>query len=351
MRRRLRGVSGLMTAQRADGPADGLGTGGGSRFCGRLPREWPRSMEPSSRCWHWPAIRWRRRKRPSAAAPGMVLARVYRAYLSLYAMTADGVAAAATLLDRLDGGGRRARAAAPGGGAGVGGRGLDRGRPRPGARAGRAPAGRRSRSRSPRTSTSSSADRLDLRDVAARVLAPGRRTSRAGATCRASCAFGLEENGDYRARRPRREAALARQPARCLGVHAARPRLRDGGPPPRRRGFLCDSRRTGASSYFAVHNWWHLGLYQLELGGSRPLSSSTTSTIRAAGPPEWLDIVDAAALLWRLSLYGADRRATGPPAGRRHRALLESAPVYVFNDWHAGHGVRRWTDETTATRG
>src|ERR1700722_5071197 len=38
-----------------------------------------------------------------AAAPGMVLGRVYGAYLSLYGTTAAGVAAAARILDEADG--------------------------------------------------------------------------------------------------------------------------------------------------------------------------------------------------------------------------------------------------------
>ena len=49
---------------------------------------------------------------------------------------------------------------------------------------------------------------------------------------------------------------------------------------------------------------------------------------------EWLDVVDAAALLWRLSLFGAD------VTGRAEQLAadiddLVSSPVYIFNHWHA----------------
>src|SRR5438045_7951782 len=49
---------------------------------------------------------------------------------------------------------------------------------------------------------------------------------------------------------------------------------------------------------------------------------------------EWLDVVDAAALLWRLSLFVVDvtERAEQLAADI---ADLVSSPVYIFNDWHA----------------
>ena len=56
--------------------------------------------------------------------------------------------------------------------------------------------------------------------------------------------------------------------------------------------------------------------------------------IRGSRSTEWLDIVDAAALLWRLSLFGVD--VTGR-AGRLAADIdpLVEEPVYLFNDWHA----------------
>jgi hypothetical protein len=58
-------------------------------------------------------------------------------------------------------------------------------------------------------------------------------------------------------------------------------------------------------------------------------------SVRARPSLEWLDIVDAAALLWRLALYGADIRDRAARLAGEIAPLLESAPVYVFNDWHA----------------
>ncbi len=56
--------------------------------------------------------------------------------------------------------------------------------------------------------------------------------------------------------------------------------------------------------------------------------------IRAGRSTEWLDVVDAAALLWRLSLFGADVSERAEQLAADIDDLV-SSPVYIFNDWHA----------------
>jgi hypothetical protein len=56
--------------------------------------------------------------------------------------------------------------------------------------------------------------------------------------------------------------------------------------------------------------------------------------IRANRSTEWLDVVDAAALLWRLSLLGVDVTARAQQLASDIDPLLDQ-PVYIFNDWHA----------------
>jgi hypothetical protein len=58
-------------------------------------------------------------------------------------------------------------------------------------------------------------------------------------------------------------------------------------------------------------------------------------SIRARPSLEWLDIIDAAALLWRLALYGADLGDRAARLAGDIAPLLEAPPLYVFNDWHA----------------
>jgi hypothetical protein len=98
--------------------------------------------------------------------------------------------------------------------------------------------------------------------------------------------------------------------------------------------FLSGSAPDWSGSYFAVHNWWHLGLFLLELGRADEALALYHERIRAARSTEWLDLVDAAALLWRLSLYGTT--VTGLAAAlAADISDLVGIPVYIFNDWHA----------------
>ena len=270
----------------------------------------------------------------AAADPDMVLAQVCRAYLSLYGMTAAGVTQAARILAGLDGADgerealhlRAARAWAAGDWTGA------------------ARALERALVAHPRDALALKVAqdlyfflgrRLDLRDVAARVLAHWPPGQPGWGYVQGIYAFGLEENGDYRQAQTRAEAALAANPRDVWSVHAVahvhemEGRHRDG------VAFLTATAPDWQDSYFAVHNWWHRGLYHLELGELAAALELYDGFIRASRSLEWLDIVDAAALLWRLSLYGADVGDRAAWLADDITPLLESAPVYVFNDWHA----------------
>jgi hypothetical protein len=98
--------------------------------------------------------------------------------------------------------------------------------------------------------------------------------------------------------------------------------------------FLTGSAGDWASSYFAVHNWWHLALFELELGRFGAVLDIYDGPIRSKRSTEWLDIVDAAALLWRLSLFGVDVSERVGRLADDIEPLLDSS-IYVFNDWHA----------------
>jgi tetratricopeptide (TPR) repeat protein len=269
-----------------------------------------------------------------AAAPGMVLARVLRAYLSLYAMTADGVAAAAAILDGLDAAGaereaqhlRAARAWAAGDWTGAV-RALER-----------------ALVAHPRDALALKVAqdlyfflgrRLDLRDVAARVLDRWPAGQPGWGYVQGIYAFGLEENGDYAQALARAQAALAGNPRDVWSVHAVAHVYEMEGRHGEGVAFLTDTAPDWQDSYFAVHNWWHRGLYHLELGELDAALQLYDVRVRARSSLEWLDIVDAAALLWRLALYGADLGDRAARLADDIGPLLESAPVYVFNDWHA----------------
>jgi tetratricopeptide (TPR) repeat protein len=147
-------------------------------------------------------------------------------------------------------------------------------------------------------------------------------------------AFGLEENAHYDEAEQRARQALEDNARDVWAVHALahvfemEGRQRDG------IDFLAGSLQNWSESYFAVHNWWHRALYHLELGETDQVLALYDGPIRASRSLEWLDIVDAAALLWRLALFGVDASDRAAQLAADIEPLLGD-PVYAFNDWHA----------------
>jgi hypothetical protein len=103
----------------------------------------------------------------------------------------------------------------------------------------------------------------------------------------------------------------------------------------------------------AFHNWWHLALHHLELAEHDRALELFDSRIRPAETSVALEMLDASALLWRLTLRGVD-------VGARWKSLAASwQPVaedrfYAFNDAHAVMafvGAGDWTrvDSTIAS--
>jgi hypothetical protein len=91
----------------------------------------------------------------------------------------------------------------------------------------------------------------------------------------------------------------------------------------------------GAGNLFTVHLWWHLCLYLLEAGRyDDALSIYDAEIHHDQSPGLTLEMLDASALLWRLTLDGID-------SGDRYTALatawegqLFDEPWYAFNDLH-----------------
>jgi len=148
-------------------------------------------------------------------------------------------------------------------------------------------------------------------------------------------AFGLEEMGDY-------------GPAEVAGRRAVELEPRDGWAQHAVAHVLEMQGRTGdgvawmraspdawsRDSFFAVHNWWHLALYHLDRGEMEEVLRLFDGPIFGARSAVAMDLLDAAALLWRLHLRGVD-------VGDRWAAVADnwqafaSAGNYAFNDAHA----------------
>ena len=177
-------------------------------------------------------------------------------------------------------------------------------------------------------------NRLELRDTAARVLPAWPRDLPGWGYVQGIYAFGLEENADYRQAEARARAALDHNSRDVWSVHALAHVFEMEGSQRDGVEFLTSSAPDWSPSYFAIHNWWHRGLYHLELSEIREALALYDDPIRAGRSTAWLDVVDAAALLWRLSLFGVDVTERAEQLAADIDDLV-SSPVYIFNDWHA----------------
>lgn len=272
-----------------------------------------------------------------AIGPDLVLGQVYRAYLSLYSTNAAGVADATKILDDLEGA-------------------EDRTGPREALHlqaarswaAGNWTEAARSLERAlvlnPRDMLALKVAqdlyfflgrRLNLRDVAARVLRAWPADQPGWGYFQGIYAFGLEENADYRQAEARARTALDENSRDVWAVHALAHVFEMEGRQQDGVAFLMTTKPDWESSYFAVHNWWHRALYHLELGEVGEVLALYDQHIRARRSAEWLHIADAAALLWRLSLFGADIGERASQLASDIEPLMDEAPVYCFNDWHA----------------
>ena len=155
---------------------------------------------------------------------------------------------------------------------------------------------------------------------------------------RACTRSGWRSRGNYAAAEAAGLEALERQPATTSGrcMRSSTPtRCRPGR---RRASAFLRSREAdwGSGNLFTVHNWWHLALYLLEAGrydDALAIYDAEVHNDESTGVP--LEMLDASALLWRLTLDGVD-------TGGRYRQLADAwegqlfdDPWYVFNDLHA----------------
>jgi hypothetical protein len=147
-------------------------------------------------------------------------------------------------------------------------------------------------------------------------------------------AFGLEETGDYPQAETRARAALHHDPGDTWANHALAHVFEMQGRQREGIAFLSESAKYWWTSFFAVHNWWHRALFHLDLGEVEETFSLYDGPIRGGRSAEWLNVIDAASLLWRLSLFGV---GIGDRASRLAEDIEPQIgePTYIFNDWHA----------------
>jgi len=148
-------------------------------------------------------------------------------------------------------------------------------------------------------------------------------------------AFGLEEMGDYARAESFGRQAIEIEPRDGWARHAVahvmemQSRQRDG-----IAWMRANPEAWTKESFLQIHNWWHLALFHYDLGENGEVLRLYDGPIYGARSTLALNMVDASAILWRLTLGGAD-------VGDRWAALAANwmpkaaAGNYAFNDAHA----------------
>jgi tetratricopeptide (TPR) repeat protein len=177
-------------------------------------------------------------------------------------------------------------------------------------------------------------DAGNLRDSIARVLPEWPEEDPLTGYLLGMHAFGLEEAGDFRRAEVTGRRAVEINPKDTWAVHAVAHVLEMEGRTLEGIGWLTELKpHWTPAAGLAVHQWWHLALYLIERGRLDEALSLYDEAIRATKSGAILDLVDAAALLWRLRLAGVD-------VGSRWKELAPhwyghiDDHVLVFNDLH-----------------
>jgi tetratricopeptide (TPR) repeat protein len=90
----------------------------------------------------------------------------------------------------------------------------------------------------------------------------------------------------------------------------------------------------GADTVVATHLWWHLGLFHLSQGQPDRALALYDERVRDGHSHEVADMIDAAALLWRIQLAGGDAGTRWAELAAAWAPRIDDA-FCSFNDLHA----------------
>lgn len=149
-------------------------------------------------------------------------------------------------------------------------------------------------------------------------------------------AFGLEESGHYEAAEDAGQAAVEANPDDVWAIHAVTHTYEMRGLVDTGARFLTQRKADwGGGNLFTVHNWWHLALFHLEKGDlTAALAIYDREVHNESSDGVALEMLDAAALLWRFFLDGLDTGDRFDPLADAW-VTAEAPPWYAFNDTHA----------------
>lgn len=178
-------------------------------------------------------------------------------------------------------------------------------------------------------------DSRNLRDRVQRVLPEWSSDDPAYPTVLGMLAFGLEESGNYAKAEATGREAVDLDHRDSWAHHAVAHVYEMVGKPAEGAKWLTEGQAGwSVDCFFSVHNWWHLALFRLEADDYEGVLSLYDGPIRGGQSNIILEMIDAAAMLWRLKLRGVD-------VGNRWNAIadlwepLVEDRFYAFNDAHA----------------
>jgi len=180
-------------------------------------------------------------------------------------------------------------------------------------------------------------DARNLRDRIGRSLPSFDPDEPRAAFARGLQAFGFEESGDYARAEAAGLEALERHPDDVWALHAVVHTYEMRGLVDTGIAFMRGRQDDwGTGNLFKVHNWWHLALYLMEAGQyDDVLDVYETEVHNDHSSGICLEMLDASALLWRLTL---DQVETGDRYTKLAHAWdgqLFDDHWYAFNDLHA----------------
>lgn len=198
-------------------------------------------------------------------------------------------------------------------------------------------------------------DSRSLRDRVARVLPEWSPDLPGYHAVLGMYAFGLEECGQYDKAETVGREAVERNRRDTWAHHAVAHVMEMQGRRDDGIAWMTSREAQWApDSFFAVHNWWHLALFHLDRDEVERVLALYDGPIRVGRSKVVLDMIDAAALLWRLHLRGIELGARWDEIADTWAPLAEDG-FYAFNDAHAVMafaGANRWdlVDATLAAQ-
>lgn len=173
-------------------------------------------------------------------------------------------------------------------------------------------------------------DAANLRDRPARALPAWDRDDPLRPYVLGMHAFGLEECHEYAAAEAAGREAVSGEAKVPWATHAVAHAMEMQGRHAEGRAWLREREADWAvGNGFAGHHWWHLALFQLEAMDLDAALATYDAHLAGSNAEITLQRLDAAALLWRLHLLGAE-------VGERWNDL---AAGWDFSDALVGHSA------------